>query len=575
MAGIIGSGCAPGLLSRRRPNIVLVTIDTQRYDRLGFNGYERNTSPYLDRIAENGVVFDGNFSQAPYTLPSIASLLTSRYPRDIGMTYIWSNIRPSAKLLPEILKSEGYQTFGAVSMPLLNSRRRFDRGFDFFSFPFTDASAPKKPNANKRKGDETAEILADLLKNNASNRKPVFCWYHSFDPHAPYIASSRFRLKYKTEGSFDDHRRICHLISMVENGILERSPKRMFTEKQIVEFSDRYDGEVPFTDSNIQHLMEVMIEKKLFDFDRDLFVLTADHGELLGEHKYFASHHGAYEEVIHVPLMMAGAGLPKGKRIGAITRNLDVIPTIAEIVDIKPHAVWKGQSLTGNIQGDKERADRPVFVDMTGGEGFAVRERNFKLIKRQEQPVLGHEVATEGFSPTGPVSYNDEQRSFLLSWKPEWAEGGEDLSVNVTIAAMLGRHYRFEIFKLDSPYVPAIDVFSVIQFFGEDKWNASCAKYDTFVWRVKVVRKRGEDSEVVFDSGDLEFQPLPTSRFHELYDMENDPGEAVNLFGKDSHKDIRNQLDTKLAKFQGRHIDVKQPELMEGEKDTLKALGYL
>ena len=85
MAGIIGWGCAPGLLSKRRPNIVLVTIDTQRYDRLGFNGYERDTSPYLDWISKNGVVFDGNFSQAPSTLSSTASLMISLYPRDIGM----------------------------------------------------------------------------------------------------------------------------------------------------------------------------------------------------------------------------------------------------------------------------------------------------------------------------------------------------------------------------------------------------------------------------------------------------------------------------------------------------------
>ena len=491
------------------------------------------------------------------------------------MKYIWSNIRPSAQLLPEILKSEEYQTFGAVSMPLLNSRKGFGRGFDFFSFPSTDASAPRKPSANQRKGDETAEILADLLKSNAAKNKPIFCWYHTFDPHGPYVAPSPYSLKFKTDGNFDDRTDICYLISMVEDDILGKSPKRMFVEKQVVEFSDRYDGEVAFADSNIQHLMEFMIETKIFDFDRDLFVLTADHGELLGEHKYFASHHGAYEEVIHVPLMMAGAGLPKGKRISAITRNLDVIPTIAEIVDIKPPESWKGQSLIENIHPDTELADRPVFVDLTGKEGFALRDRNFKLVKRREPPNLDHEIGKEGFSPTGLIPYDDEPKSFLLSWKPEWAKDGKDLFVNVTMSAISGRDHRSEIYNRDSPYVPAVAIFGMLYFHGEDKWNASCAKFGSYTWRVKVSRRLGESSEVVLDSGDLEFSLKPTSRFHELYDMENDSGEAVNLFARDSHKDIRNQLESKLAKFIGRQIVIKQPELMDGEKDTLKALGYL
>ena len=413
----------PRILSRRgdKPNIVLVTLDTQKRERLGCYGYGRDTSPFIDSLAGEGTVFEKAYSQACFTLLSIGSKMTSRYPRNemplgiywddaFGMAEIekkarqsrpgsffdlLANLTSSTKpyeletwlqsfdpmwdvleehrggiTLAEKLEQEGYFTVGAVSMSQLKPSKGFARGFDRYSIE----GKFRAKTRGKRNGDLTVKEAQEMLLGSP-NDKPLFLWLHLFDVHGPFIAPKEYHDFFSTAGDFDD-------VEGVFEGFDATGKNRFYsmTEKESVEFSDTYDGHIKFQDKNLEAMLEFMDEKGLFDKERDVLVISADHGEDIMTHGLCGFHSTLYETVTHVPLIFYGKGVPKGKRVSSLVANLDIAPTLVEIAGGKIPEYWEGQNLKETINGVEENSHPYVFTDTPTLDMTSIKTAGTSLI---------------------------------------------------------------------------------------------------------------------------------------------------------------------------------------------------
>jgi arylsulfatase A-like enzyme len=228
-------------------NIIIFTIDTLRADHLECYGYENIKTPNINRLANEGILFEYNIAQAPLTLPSHASILTGTYPlfhgvRDNGGFYLEQNHITIA----ETLKGLGFTTGAFVAAFVLDSRWGLDQGFDYY-FDNFDMSKYKTVSLDsvQRRGDE---VLAEAYKWLEKNQQEkFFAWIHLYDPHTPYDPPEPYKTQYS-----DRRYRL-------------------------------YDGEIAYVDQLMGEFRDFMQEKDLLD--KTIIVFTSDHGESLGEHK--------------------------------------------------------------------------------------------------------------------------------------------------------------------------------------------------------------------------------------------------------------------------------------------------
>jgi len=253
-------------------NIILITIDTLRADHLECYGYDKVKTPEINRLANEGILFEHNIVQAPLTLPSHASILTGTYPlhhgvRDNGGFYLSEN----HLTLAESLKNIGYTTGAFVAAFVLDSHWGLDQGFDYYydNFDLTKYKTVSLDSVQRR-GDE---VLAEVYKwvEDQSQQK-FFAWIHLYDPHTPYDPPEPYKTEYKGR------------------------PLGL------------YDGEIAYVDQLMGEFRDFMDKKELLD--NTLVIFTADHGESLGEHKESAHGFFIYDSDIRVPLIMR---LPEGK----------------------------------------------------------------------------------------------------------------------------------------------------------------------------------------------------------------------------------------------------------------------
>ena len=283
------SGCSR---EKRPPNIVLITVDTLRPDRLGYGGNPRNTSPCLDRLSREGVIFTNATSVAGWTLPSMATILTGHYPGEHGATDFHWSLDASMPTLASILRQHGYDTYGFVSHVMLTPTYGMGEGFSHFDFSVLNVGDPHEVT--------TAKELTELAHTGMRNAKePYFLWVHYFDPHFKYIDHDQFHF-----GNTD---------------------------------MDHYDSEIAFTDYYIDDLLKVV------DHGNTIIIFTADHGEEFGEHgsQYHYTLHG---EVMRVPLIIKGPGLaPRTDALPA--EQTDFVPTILALAGIEAPAGLPGHNL--------------------------------------------------------------------------------------------------------------------------------------------------------------------------------------------------------------------------------------
>ena len=307
-------------------NIILFTIDTLRADHLECYGYDKVKSPQINRLANEGILFEHNIVQAPLTLPSHSSILTGTYPlhhgiRDNGGFYLDEN----HLTLAESLKNKGYATGAFVGAFVLDSRWGLDQGFDYYydNFDLTKYKTVSLASVQRR-GDE---VLAEVYKwvENQSQQK-FFAWIHLYDPHTPYDPPEPYKTEYR--GS--------HF------GL--------------------YDGEIAYVDQLMGEFRDFMEKKNLMD--KTLIIFTADHGESLGEHRESAHGFFIYDSDIRVPLIIR---FPEGKYGGHVVsnqvRSIDIMPTVLHLLDEEMPESVQGKSLLSLILEDEAQDERSAYSE--------------------------------------------------------------------------------------------------------------------------------------------------------------------------------------------------------------------
>lgn len=274
-----------------RVNVLLITLDTTRADRLGCYGYAKAETPALDRLAAQGVRFTRAFAQAPLTAPSHTCMLTGLCPpehgvRDNGRSKLPENV----PTLAESFRQRGYRTAAFLANFVLDRRFGLDRGFETYDDRMTVvgkfASAQENP----------ANVVCDraLAWLGENTVRGFFCWVHFYDPHDPYAPPEPFKSR----------------------------------------LQDPYDGEIAFMDSQIQRLLEFLDRRGLSD--RTLVIVCGDHGQSFGEHEERGHGILVYKATMLVPLMVRMPGRILPGLDDRVARPVDIPATVAEVLKWRP-----------------------------------------------------------------------------------------------------------------------------------------------------------------------------------------------------------------------------------------------
>jgi arylsulfatase A-like enzyme len=346
------------------PNILLLSIDTLRADRLGCYGYERGTTPNLDRLAAQGVLFERAYSSAPWTLPSYASLFTALLPADHRAGVVTERedrfgtdevapkrttelLRPDARTLAEAAREAGWWTAGFYCNPYIGAGAGVDRGFDRWE---------RYQHGAKSGVDRAQAWIA------AHGSRPWMVFLHLIDPHMPYAPPAPWDRRFAGV-SVDE------LPDWPPTLTGLRAGSDAATRKLC---SDLYDGEVAYADAELGRLLDVL--RASGELDNTIVVLHSDHGEEFWEHGGCDHGHAMHEELLRVPFVLSWPGRVEPRRVGTRVRTLDLYPTLAELLSLPaPHPLAAGASLVPLLAADGE--DREVV-----GEAILWGEREHKAL---------------------------------------------------------------------------------------------------------------------------------------------------------------------------------------------------
>ena len=310
------------------PNIILITLDTTRADRMGFLGSKRGLTPNLDQLARQGVVFSRAYAQEPLTTPSHAVMLTGTYPQFSHLQDLGAPLGKDLPYVPDIFRRHGYRTAAFVGAYILDPKGLaapgFDRGFETYNAPFHKRAhgEDRYRSVERRAADVVNSALAWLSHRSPG---PFFLWLHFFDAHDPYDPPPPFKARYASEP---------------------------------------YDGEIAYTDSEVGRFLTALRQRGLYQ--GAVIAVMADHGEAFGEHGELRHGVFLYDETIHVPLLFK---LPlqrsAGEHVDARVGLVDVAPTLLQMAGVSVPAAMQGESLAGSLkaQSGAQAAGKPGTKD--------------------------------------------------------------------------------------------------------------------------------------------------------------------------------------------------------------------
>jgi arylsulfatase A-like enzyme len=390
LCALIGLSCGEQT-ARPTLHVLLITVDTMRADRLGFDGYARPTSPQLDALAQQSTVFAQAIAQAAVTPVSHASILTGQNPYRHGLRvlhgHVANRLEESAQTLAEVWRAAGGQTAAFVSAFPATASFGLDQGFDHFDAQFqqSDGKGLVSPTGvvvtgmSQRGADETTRAAIDWLRDRDVRRKPLFLWVHYFDPHDANLTPPPEWLNAQLASAFppasarkDDYLRAV------------------------------YDAETCFMDAQIGRLVREFQRRGLWE--HTLLVLVGDHGQGLGDHNWWG--HGIlYQEQVRVPMFIRWPGVAAGQRVDDLVRTIDLMPTILEAAGVSAqlYPVMDGISLgsaihTGRVEPAREaysesvnmltygRPDSPNLSDPKTDKLYCLMTGDHKLIYHQLRP---------------------------------------------------------------------------------------------------------------------------------------------------------------------------------------------
>ncbi len=410
-----------GESSMEKTNIVFIVLDACRAYNLSCYGYNKPTSPNIDNIAKEGVLFEHAFSTTNITDPSLTTIFSGYYPTSHGMTkqaemeYVPSS---RIKFLPEILKSHGYTTMAVDWLS-----RWHKRGYDWYGYqpklgnladvkswainvrnlvkfilPYDKIPTPIKsllkkiynkvlPDWYPRWYDakKTTDVAMNLIEKNKDKR--FFLFIHYWDTHTPYNAPNEYWEKFYEENKENIS------IEEILGSLTQKNDCIFYKEwlgkaKDINEVLAWYDGSIAYVDNEIGRLYDYLEKKKILD--NTILIITSDHGECLLEHGIFFDHRGAlYDEVLRVPLIIRfPKKLPQKLRIKEFVQHVDILPTLLELLGIYYESNIDGKSILPIIEEKKAIRDY-IFAVMDNEIKYAIRNKQYKYIMQNDyrQPI--------------------------------------------------------------------------------------------------------------------------------------------------------------------------------------------
>jgi len=331
--------------------IIFISIDTLRADHLPIYGYRNVSTPAIDALARDGVVFDRAYAHSPQTLPSHASILSGRLPFETGVRdNIGFTVKPDVGMLAELLRARGYATGGAVSSFVLRKETGIARGFDFFDSTMPEAAPDKPMGQIERRGEDTLQIATRWMGGLSSPR--FFFFFHIYEPHRPYIPPARF-----------------------------------------ARFAP-YDGEIAYSDEIVGRLVTWLKARDWYD--GATVVLFSDHGESLGEHGELEHGLFVYDATIRVPLVIK---LPRqarrGQRVAPPAQHIDLVPTVLDWVGAERPVGLRGRSLRQIVErGTNDLGEAGFYAEALYGryhygwsDLYALTDARYRFIKAPRQEL--------------------------------------------------------------------------------------------------------------------------------------------------------------------------------------------
>ena len=334
--GALLSACGDGGPPDGPRSVLLITCDTLRADRLGLYGHSGGTSPNLDALAREALVFDSAWSTAPITGPALSALLTGRMPEELGLDSNRTLLASAATTLAERLAEAGVETAAIVSNWVLRRRSELpdagvQQGFAHFDDRM-EVAEKSRPNLKERLAPATTDAALAWLDERTDGR-PLFLWVHFQDPHGPYTAPLDCLVEPASDGAAEPE--LTPGADQVGHGTLP-AYQVVDDERRPAVYRARYEAEIRFFDRELGRLIDGLRARGWLE--RALLVFTADHGESLGEHGYYFSHgQNLHKELLRVPLFLrppGGAEAPR--RSSATASHLDLYSTILHALGLEP-----------------------------------------------------------------------------------------------------------------------------------------------------------------------------------------------------------------------------------------------
>jgi arylsulfatase A-like enzyme len=361
--------------------VALITIDALRADHVSFMGHLPKTTPFLDSLAESGVVFTEAEAACSWTTPSLASLLTSLEPSAHGLVWPALNavtgkqvrqigLAPSLVTLAETFQAAGWLTLGVASNLHLRTGSGFDQGFDFYyrRAEFMDAGP-----LNRVVLAGVRTVLGRPWRDRWRDRR-AFLWVHYFDPHDPYQAREPWIASFAPRGPGSRPDPSANLM-MVE--LRKKFPRPDSSTVAILR--PLYESEVRATDESLRALCDSL---DLLS-DNVLLIVTADHGEEFGEHGGLGHMTSLHREQLHVPLLVRWPLALRPGRIETPVSLLDIYPTLVELLGLPDPGTLRGKSFVPRLRGEVPAAPRPIFAELVPDSGMytSVRLGDWRLIR--------------------------------------------------------------------------------------------------------------------------------------------------------------------------------------------------
>jgi arylsulfatase A-like enzyme len=370
-------------------NILLITIDALRADHLSCYGYERTTSPHIDKIAEEGFIFENVIAPSSWTAPSMVSLFTSVYPINHGVVHgfikngktILNQEVFSHEIitLPEILKAHGYTTFGIAANLHLCEQFGFGRGFDYYKcLPWSPA-----PVVNK-----TLSSWRDTIKSS----EKFFLWIHYFDPHHFYHARKPWIEDYSSR----ELTQTLNLSKKTVKQLTDSIPRFKEDHQALAHLIALYDSEINYVDYHMGELMQA------FELEENtLIIITSDHGEEFLDHEMIGHGHNLYTESITVPLIIKLSHGSNKRVKNQHVSLLDIMPTVLSLAHIPSPEQTIGEPLISTTGEVNHMGKRLLFTELERG-----KDLNLKAVLTEDKKYI--------------YDFSAKNRTFLARLKRAW-----------------------------------------------------------------------------------------------------------------------------------------------------------